>query len=137
MLRSDGWGEYFFDEFSEYLQNQQFKLNIHLDIPLNYYWTEAIAIVVNIMNKTTITVVHGVTPEEKFTRRQPDLSHLKVFGCIAYVHILDENRTKLDPKAKSCVFIGCSSQQKGHKHYSSKTRQMSVSIDVVFDEMSS
>ncbi len=43
-----------------------------------------------------------MTPEEKYN----GLSHLKVFGCIAYVHVPGELRTKLDPKAKKCVFIG-------------------------------
>ena len=64
----------------------------------NYYWAEVVATKVYIMNRTPIAIVHGVTLEEKFTRRKPNLSHLKVFGCIAYVHILDKKRTKLDPK---------------------------------------
>jgi hypothetical protein len=49
-----------------------------------------------------------MTPEEKYSGRKPDLSHLKVFGCIAYVHVPDELRIKLDPKAEKCVFIGYS-----------------------------
>ena len=54
-----------------------------------------------IMDKTTATIVHGVTSGGKFTRRNPNLSHLTVFGCIAYVHILYEKRTKLDPKVRT------------------------------------
>ena len=59
----------------------------------NYYWAKTIAIVVYIMNKCHTTVVHGVTPEEKFIGRNPNLAHLKDFGCIAYVHIPHEKRT--------------------------------------------
>ena len=81
--------------------------------------------------------MHNVTPEEKFTGRKPDLAHLKVFGCITYVHVPDELRTKLDPKAKKCVFIGYSLEQKGYKCYNPVTRQVRVSRDVVFDEMAS
>ena len=51
-------------------------------------------------------VIHDVAPKENFGGKKPDLSHLKVFGCIAYVHIPDELQTKLGPKAKKCVFIG-------------------------------
>ncbi len=58
------------------------------------------------MNRTPTAAVHGMTLEEKYSGRKPDLSHLKVFGCIAYVHVLDELHTKLDPKAEKCVFIG-------------------------------
>ena len=52
------------------------------------------------MNKTPTAAIHGMTPEQKFTGKKPDLSHLKVFGCLAYVHIPDELRSKLDPKAE-------------------------------------
>jgi len=63
---------------------------------------------VYIMNQTPTTSIHGMTPEEKFTCKKPNVSHLRVFGCIAYVHILDEKRSKLYPKAKKCIFIGYS-----------------------------
>jgi hypothetical protein len=103
----------------------------------HHYWVEAVVIVVYIMNRTPTTTVHGITPKEKYSGRKLDLSHLKVFGCIAYVHVPDELRTKLDPKAKKCVFIRCSFQQKGYRCYNHVTREMRVSRDVVFDEMSS
>ncbi|MCO5566674.1 hypothetical protein L7F22_020352 [Adiantum nelumboides] len=89
------------------------------------------------MNRTPTAAVHNVTPEEKFTDKKPDLVHLKVFGCIAYVHVLDELRTKLDPKAEKCIFIGYSLEQKGYKCYNPVTRHVRVSRDVVFDEMAS
>ena len=89
------------------------------------------------MKRTPTAVVHDMTPEEKFCGRKPNLGHLKVFGYIAYVHVLDELRTKLDPKAEKCVFIGYSLEQKGYKCYNPVTRQLRVSRDVVFDEMAS
>ena len=52
------------------------------------------------MNKTTSTTIHGMMTNEKYTGKKLDISHLKVFGCIAYVHIPNERRTKLDPKAE-------------------------------------
>ena len=103
----------------------------------HYYWAEAVHTVVYIMNKTPTAVVHGVTPEERFIGRKLDLSHLKVFGCIAYVHILDELCGKLDPKAEKCVFVGYSLEQKGYRCYNPVTRELRVSRDVVFYEMSS
>ena len=101
------------------------------------YWAEAVSIAVYIMNKTPTAAVHDVTPEEKFTSVKPDLSHLKVFGCIAYVHVPDELRTKLDPKAEKCVFIGYFLEQKGYMCYSPLKHKLRVSRDVVFDEMNS
>jgi hypothetical protein len=136
-LRFDGGGEYFSNEFSEYLKEHGIqrkyscsyspqqngvaeRQNRHIaeiaramlnekNLP-NYFWAEAIATAVYIMNRTPTTAVHGMTPEEKFTGKKPDVSHLKVFGCIAYVHVPDEKRSKLDPKAKKCIFIRYSSE---------------------------
>jgi hypothetical protein len=64
------------------------------------------------MNQTPIAAIHGMTPNEKFIGEKPDVSHLRVFGCIAYVHVPNKKRSKLDPKAKKCIFIGYSLEQK-------------------------
>ena len=163
-LRSNGGGEYFSNEFSNFLKKhgiqRQFscrytpqqngvaeRKNRHIaevaralmaekNMP-HCYWAEVVSTAVYIMNMTPTAAVHDVTPEEKFSSKKPDLSHFKVFGCIAYVHVPDELRTKLDPKAEKCVFIGYSLEQKGYKCYNPVTRQVRVSRDVVFDEMAS
>jgi hypothetical protein len=46
-----------------------------------------------------------MTPEKKFIGKKPDVSHLRVFGCITYVHVPDEKRSKLNPKVEKCIFI--------------------------------
>jgi hypothetical protein len=161
-LRSDGWGEYFSKEFSEYLKEHGIqrkyscsyspqqngiveRKNKHIaeitrvmlnekNLP-NYFWVEAVTTIVYIMNQTPTTTIHGMTPEEKFTGKKPDISHFKMFGCIAYVHVLDEKRSKLDPKTEKCIFIRYSLEQKGYKCFNPSTRKLQVSRDVVFDEM--
>ncbi|MCO5605556.1 hypothetical protein L7F22_059739 [Adiantum nelumboides] len=100
------------------------------------YWAEATSTAVYTMNRTPTAAVHDMTfDEKKFTGKKPYVSHFKVFGCIAYVHVPDELRMMLDPKAKKCVFIGNSVKQKGYKCYNPVTRQVRVSRDVVCDEM--
>jgi hypothetical protein len=161
--RSDGGGEYFSNEFTTYLKmhgiQRQFtcryipqqngvaeRKNMHIaevaralmaykNMP-HHYWAEVVATPVYIMNRTPTSVVHGMTLEEKYSGKKPDLSHFKVFGCIAYVHVLDKLRIKLDPKAGKCVFIGYSLEQKGYICYNHVTHEMRVSRDV-FNEMSS
>ena len=96
-----------------------------------------VSTVVYIVNRTPIAIVHNMTPEEKFIGIKPNVGHLKMFGCMAYVRVLDELRTKLDPKAKKCVFVGYSLEQKGYKCYNIVTCQVRVSRDVVFDELKS
>ncbi|MCO5558412.1 hypothetical protein L7F22_011993 [Adiantum nelumboides] len=99
------------------------------------YWAEAASTNVYTMNRTPIIAVHDMTPKEKFTENKPKVSHFKLFGCIAYVHVLDELRTKFDPKTEKYVFIGYSLEEKGYKCYNLVMRQVRVSRDVVFDEM--
>ncbi len=94
-----------------------------------------VATTIYIMNQTPITAIHGMTPKEKFIGNKPDVSHFRMFGCIAYVHVLDEKRSKLDPKAEKCIFIGYFLEQKGYRCFNPSTRKLQVSRDVVFDAM--
>jgi hypothetical protein len=87
----------------------------------NHFWAEMVSTAVYIMNQTPTTTVHGMTLEEKFTGKKPDVSHLRVFGCITYVHVPDEKRSKLDPKAEKCIFIGYSLKQKGYRCFNPST----------------
>ena len=85
------------------------------------YWVEAVSTIVYIMNKTPIAAIHDVTPKEKYACKKPDLSHLKVFGCIVYVHVSDELHTKLDPKVEKCIFIGYALEKNGYMCYNLET----------------
>ncbi len=37
------------------------------------------------------------------------------FSCIAYVHVFNEKRSKLDPKAEKCIFIRYSLEEKVYR----------------------
>jgi hypothetical protein len=101
----------------------------------NYFWAEAVTTAVYIMNRTPTATIHGMTHEEKFTGKKLDVSHFKVFGCIAYVHVHNKKKSKLDPKVEKCIFIGYSLEQKGYRCFNLSTRKLQVNRDVVFDEM--
>ncbi|KAF5339065.1 hypothetical protein D9758_016454 [Tetrapyrgos nigripes] len=46
-------------------------------------------------------------PEEKWTGKKQNVDHLRVWGCIAYVHIPAEHgHSKLDVRAIKCQFVG-------------------------------
>ena len=63
------------------------------NMPL-YYWAEAVNTTNYILNRCITSGVHEVTPEECFYGRKPGLGHLKVFGCLAYVHVPAEGNKR-------------------------------------------
>ena len=102
-----------------------------------YFWAEAVATTVYIMNRTPIATVHGMMLKEKYIGRKPNISHLKSIWLHCLCSYPNERRTKLDPKAETCIFIGYSmKQQKGYHYYNSSTHRMQVRRDVIIDEMS-
>jgi hypothetical protein len=70
-----------------------------------HFWAKVIATIIYIMNRTPITTILGMTLQEKFTSKKSDVSHLRVFGCITYVHVLDDKKSKLNPEVEKCIFI--------------------------------
>lgn len=69
------------------------------DMPCKF-WVEAMFSAVYIMNWSSTAAIRDVIVEEKFTGKRRDFAPLKVFGCIAYVHILDACSTNLMLKLK-------------------------------------
>eukprot|EP00253_Pinus_taeda_P024581 PITA_24581 len=56
----------------------------HRNVP-NKFWAKAVFTVVYLLNRSPTQVVKGKTPEEVWSGRKPQISHLKVFGSVAYV----------------------------------------------------
>lgn len=75
-----------------------------------------------------------MTPEEAWSGRKPSVDHFKVFGCIAYAHIPDEKRKKLDDKGGKYVFLGVREHSKAYKLLNPITERVITRRDVVFDE---
>jgi len=61
----------------------------------------------------------------------------RIFGCIAFVHVHNNERGRLDPRAVKCVFVGYSNTQKGYRCYHPISRKIYVSRDVTFHEQES
>jgi len=73
-------------------------------------------------------------PEEAWSGTKQGVTHMKVFGCVAYAHILDQLRKKLDNKGEKCIFIGFSEESKAYRLYKPSTKKLIVSRDVQFIE---
>jgi len=70
------------------------------------FWAEAVSTAVYLHNRSPTRSLEGITPYEAWNGVKPDLSHLRVFGCDAYLHVPDQARTKLEPKSKRCIHLG-------------------------------
>lgn len=160
-IRSDNGGEYINEEFDIYLKKCGISRNktipytpqqngvaeranrtlMELLRSMLYFaglpkkfWAEALATAVYLKNRSPTSCFHGETPYQRWWKKKPEVGHLKVFGCTAYVHIPSEKRTKLDEKSLKCTFIGYSEESKGYKFFDPDKRRMFLSRDAVFDE---
>ena len=81
------------------------KTMIHdQDLPM-HLWDEATRTSVCVHNILSHSVLGFKNPEEMYTIKKPEVRHLKIFGCLIYVHIPKEKRTKLDPSRKKGIFV--------------------------------
>ena len=78
----------------------------------NDYWAEAVNCAAYILNRCPTKAVMNKVPEEAWSGRKQGVTHMKVFGCVAYAHIPDQLRRKLDNKGEKCIFIGYSEESK-------------------------
>ena len=79
-------------------------------------------------------MVDGKTPQEAYSGKKPSVAHLEVFGSECFMHIPDEERTKLEPKSRKCIFLGYDMESKAYWLYDPKARKVRLSWDVVFQE---
>ncbi|MCO5577734.1 hypothetical protein L7F22_031566 [Adiantum nelumboides] len=103
-------------------------------IMLLTYWAEAVHTTVHSMNQTPTVAIHEISPYERLYGIKPTVFYMKVFGCVCYVHVPNEARKKMEPKAMKCIFLGYPIGKKGYKCYDPTIRQVYVSRDVRFCE---
>jgi hypothetical protein len=87
------------------------------DLPM-CLWAEAAMTVVYVQNRLSHSTLGLKTPEEMFTGKKPEVSHLKIFGYPLFIHIPKEKRNKLDPSGKKGIFVGyCGSPRPSESTY--------------------
>ncbi|KAM2944179.1 hypothetical protein COP2_027257 [Malus domestica] len=111
-------------------------LMLQMNVPKRF-WSQGVMTAAYLINRLPSRVLGFKSPMEIIKNRKVDLSHLKVFGCICFVHVQLLHRDKLDPRATKCIFLGYSSTQKGYKCYNPQLKRLIVSKDVQFHETNS
>jgi len=96
------------------------------------FWAEAVNTVIYIKNRCPTKPLKSKTPQEAWTDRKPNVSHLRIFGCKAFAHIPDEKRSKLESKSMPCVFLGYCERTKAYRLMCVETKRIIKSRVVVF-----
>ena len=75
------------------------------------YWDEALIMVVYIINRSPSVPLEGDMPQRVWSCKEVSYRHMRVFGCLAYVHVAKNRRGKLDP----CIFLGYGEDEFGYQ----------------------
>jgi hypothetical protein len=96
-------------------------------------WAEAVVTANNIRNRTPVSA-HGKTPWEAFYGKKPDVSHMRVFGARAFMHVPGALRHKLEPVSEKGRFVGYEANAKAYRILREQDNRVIVSRDVIVDE---
>ena len=101
---------------------------------LRSFWDEALNTVVHVLNLTPCVPLEFDVPDRIWSNNKIFYDHLRVFGCKAIVHILKDERSKLDAKTRPCLFIGYGQDELGYRFYDPVQKKLVRSRDAMFME---
>ena len=78
--------------------------------------------------------ISTITPYQIWYGVKPNVSHLRIFGSIAFIHITKADRRKLNSESLKWHFVGYALTQKAYGFWDLNQRKIKISRDVIFDE---
>ena len=100
----------------------------------NSFWIYTVKAKLHAYNVTPIKRADYKTPKELWSGQKPNISHLRVFRCLVWVHILKKRRHKLQPKSRAMIFVGYEPGSKGYQFWDAAHQRFKISRDVKFKE---
>ncbi|GKE26563.1 retrovirus-related pol polyprotein from transposon TNT 1-94, partial [Tanacetum coccineum] len=100
-----------------------------------FLWAEAINTACYTQNRSLIRHRYNKTSYELMQDKKPDLSFFHVFGSLCYPTNDHEDLGKFDAKADIGIFVGYAPAKKAFRIYNRRTRIISETIHVTFDEL--
>lgn len=97
-------------------------------------WAEAVRHSVYVLNRLPTRALTGQTPYEAWTGLKPDISHIRVFGCLAHMRTPGNQMQKLDDRSVPVINLGKEPGTKGYRLYDSSSCKIYISRDVRFEE---
>lgn len=102
----------------------------------NYLWGEAVRHATYLINRVPTRALTNQTPYESLRGRKPRISHIRVFGCLAYAKVDSVHLKKLENRSQPLVHLGIEPGSKAYRLYDPSSRRIIVSRDVIFNESS-
>lgn len=159
ILRTDNGGEYKSKEFERFLKSEGIRhettipktpeqngvaermnrsllemIRSMLHKMSRGFWAEALSTAVYLKNRSPAAAVPGKTPYEALHGHAPNVENLRVFGSTCYSHVPRDERKKIDPKSRRCLFLGYGDTVKGYRLYDEGKKRVIHSRDVCFEE---
>ena len=121
------------ERMNQTLCNRARSMLVHSGLPKSF-WAEAVTTAAYLINMCPSVPLDFKIPQEVWSGKEANLSHLKVFGCAAYVLLPKEKRDKLDPKSVKTYFLGYGRNQYGYRCWNPETKEVVRAKNVVFVE---
>ncbi|XP_062076044.1 uncharacterized protein LOC133780190 [Humulus lupulus] len=99
------------------------------------FWAEAINTACYICNRVHLRTGTTQTAYELWKGRNPNVSHMHIFGCVCYVLNDREHLGKFDPRSDEGVFLGYSLNSRAYRVFNKRTHSVVESINVRFDDL--
>ena len=87
------------------------------------FWAEAVSTSVYLKKNTPTAALNGKIPEKEFYGTEISLAYLKVFGCLPYVHVPKEKKSKWESLSKPCTFVGYTAYNKQYIFYDESAKK--------------
>jgi dUTP pyrophosphatase len=97
------------------------------------YWSWALAHAVYIKNRLPHHTIK-ISPYEKFTGTQPDVSNIRIFGSCVYAKEAGKRRFKLDHGTRKGTFLGFTATDKIITYIDKETGKVKTATHAIFDE---
>ena len=160
-LWSDNGGEYISNEFKEFCRKEGIqrelivphnpqkngvakrnnrtivgvaRVMLHDQDLLMHLWAKACNTMVYVKNHCPYRVLGMSTPEEAFSGKKLDISHLKIFGSPVYIHVTKDAKKKLEPTVEVGIFVGYTETPHNYRVYFPDIRMTVVQWDIKFHE---
>lgn len=160
ILRSDRGGEYFPMEFTAFCEENGIvhqtsapytpqqnglaerknrtlvdmlnSMLVNAKLPSNL-WGEALLTACHLHNRIP-SRKSKVSPYELWKKRKPNLSYVRVWGCLAFYKVPDPKKVKLGPRALKGIFVGYAENSKAYRILDSSSNVIVETRDVEFIE---